>query len=102
MVRTCVLEGYPNSCFLHRYVLECCNCGIIYRSRQYWYGNQDPEKSVVRTEIRHVWPGVSLRTVLLSLLGNSLWSPSAGLAVSPTLNNPQSGAQIVYKMFFSC
>ncbi|XP_033125854.1 zinc finger FYVE domain-containing protein 1-like [Anneissia japonica] len=39
------------------YVLECPNCGIIYRSRQYWYGNQDPVDAAVRTEIRHVWPG---------------------------------------------
>ncbi|XP_039624056.1 zinc finger FYVE domain-containing protein 1 [Polypterus senegalus] len=39
------------------YVLECSNCGIIYRSRQYWMGNQDPESSVVRSEVRHVWPG---------------------------------------------
>ena len=44
----------------YRYVLECPNCGIIFRSRQFWYGNVDPERSVVRTEIRHVWPGVSL------------------------------------------
>lgn len=41
------------------YVLECAKCGVIYRSRQYWYGNQDPINTVVRTEIRHVWPGVS-------------------------------------------
>ncbi|XP_077868187.1 zinc finger FYVE domain-containing protein 1-like [Saccoglossus kowalevskii] len=39
------------------YVLECPKCGIIYRSRQYWYGNRDPVETVVRTEIRHVWPG---------------------------------------------
>ncbi|XP_071962254.1 zinc finger FYVE domain-containing protein 1-like [Antedon mediterranea] len=39
------------------YVLECPNCGIIFRSRQYWYGNQDPVDAAVRTEIRHVWPG---------------------------------------------
>ncbi|XP_078064685.1 zinc finger FYVE domain-containing protein 1-like, partial [Mustelus asterias] len=39
------------------YVLECPNCGIIYRSRQYWVGNQDPEASVVRPELRHVWLG---------------------------------------------
>ncbi|XP_022086002.1 zinc finger FYVE domain-containing protein 1-like [Acanthaster planci] len=39
------------------YVLECPNCGIIYRSRQHWYGNLDPEQTAVRTEIRHVWPG---------------------------------------------
>uniref|UniRef100_T1J9N5 FYVE-type domain-containing protein n=1 Tax=Strigamia maritima TaxID=126957 RepID=T1J9N5_STRMM len=24
------------------YVLECIRCGIIYRSRQFWYGNRDP------------------------------------------------------------
>lgn len=45
------------SCLL-RYVIECPNCGVIYRSRQYWYGNQDPVDTVVRTEIKHVWPGV--------------------------------------------
>lgn len=44
--------------FLSRYVIECPNCAVIYRSRQYWYGNQDPVETVVRTEIQHVWPGV--------------------------------------------
>ncbi|XP_026799319.3 zinc finger FYVE domain-containing protein 1 isoform X1 [Pangasianodon hypophthalmus] len=39
------------------YVLECPYCGIIYRSRQYWMGNQDPESTVVRTEVKHVWQG---------------------------------------------
>ncbi|XP_030632525.1 zinc finger FYVE domain-containing protein 1 [Chanos chanos] len=39
------------------YVLECASCGIIYRSRQYWIGNQDPESSVVRPEVKHVWQG---------------------------------------------
>ncbi|CAG2114657.1 unnamed protein product, partial [Medioppia subpectinata] len=39
------------------YILECKVCGVIYRSRQYWYGNKEPtEQSVVRTEIQHVWP----------------------------------------------
>jgi zinc finger FYVE domain-containing protein 1 len=38
------------------YVLECPHHGVIYRSRQYWYGNPDPE-SVVRTELKHIWPG---------------------------------------------
>ncbi|XP_063061573.1 zinc finger FYVE domain-containing protein 1 [Engraulis encrasicolus] len=42
------------------YVLECPHCGIIYRSRQYWMGNQDPEGSVVRPEVKHVWPGSEL------------------------------------------
>ncbi|XP_073408793.1 zinc finger FYVE domain-containing protein 1 isoform X1 [Dendrobates tinctorius] len=38
------------------YVIECPDCGVIYRSRQYWFGNQDPVDTVVRTEIQHVWP----------------------------------------------
>ena len=46
--------------FSLRYVLECPQCGVIYRSRQYWYGNELPDKNVVQTEIRHVWPGVSV------------------------------------------
>uniref|UniRef100_A0A1A8BB24 Zinc finger, FYVE domain containing 1 n=1 Tax=Nothobranchius kadleci TaxID=1051664 RepID=A0A1A8BB24_NOTKA len=40
-----------------RYVIECPSCGVIYRSRQYWYGNQDPVDTAVRTEIQHVWAG---------------------------------------------
>lgn len=39
-------------------MIECPNCGVVYRSRQYWFGNQDPVDTVVRTEIVHVWPGV--------------------------------------------
>lgn len=41
------------------YVLECPSCGIIFRSRQFWYGNEEPaaDASVVSTEVRHVWPG---------------------------------------------
>lgn len=34
-------------------VIECPNCGEIYR--QYWYGNKNPEDSAIRTEISHVW-----------------------------------------------
>ncbi|XP_059480762.1 zinc finger FYVE domain-containing protein 1-like [Neocloeon triangulifer] len=37
------------------YVLECSRCGVIYRSRQYWYGNKEPEQGVVRGEVVHVW-----------------------------------------------
>ncbi|BFZ11581.1 hypothetical protein BsWGS_14619 [Bradybaena similaris] len=37
------------------YVYECSNCGVIYRSRQHWYGNEDEEK-VLHVEFRHVWP----------------------------------------------
>ncbi|MBN3326232.1 ZFYV1 protein, partial [Atractosteus spatula] len=39
------------------YVIECPNCAVIYRSRQYWFGNMDPVDTVVRTEIQHIWPG---------------------------------------------
>ena len=46
-----------------RYVLECVECGVIYRSRQHWFGNEDPVNTVVRTELRHVWPGVSYRWI---------------------------------------
>lgn len=42
------------------YVIECPKHGEIYRSRQHWFGNKDPEDSAVRMEISHVWPGVSL------------------------------------------
>lgn len=60
--------------FLSRYVIECPNCGVIYRSRQYWYGNQDPVETVVRTEIQHIWPGVNpkwkdLNEILLKRVG---------------------------------
>ncbi|XP_067682837.1 zinc finger FYVE domain-containing protein 1-like isoform X2 [Haliotis asinina] len=41
------------------YVLECPNCGIIYRSRQYWYGNQDVE-AIVLAEVAHIWPESNL------------------------------------------
>ncbi|KAJ8984566.1 hypothetical protein NQ317_006028 [Molorchus minor] len=39
------------------YVIECPNCGEIYRSRQHWYGNKNPEDCAVRLEIVHIWPG---------------------------------------------
>lgn len=39
------------------YVLECPRCGIIHRSRQYWFGNKETWESSVRTEIKHVWSG---------------------------------------------
>ncbi|KAL3266228.1 hypothetical protein HHI36_010409 [Cryptolaemus montrouzieri] len=42
------------------YVISCKKCGEIYRSRQHWYGNKDPEECAVIPEIVHVWPGVTL------------------------------------------
>ncbi|KAG8448744.1 hypothetical protein GDO86_015710, partial [Hymenochirus boettgeri] len=37
------------------YVLECRVCGIIYRSRQHWYGNREPDGSIIREQVQHVW-----------------------------------------------
>lgn len=39
------------------YVISCKKCGEIYRSRQHWYGNKDPEECAVIPEIVHIWPG---------------------------------------------
>lgn len=39
------------------YIIECRNCGVIYRSREHWYGNKDPEEGAVIAEIVHIWPG---------------------------------------------
>jgi zinc finger FYVE domain-containing protein 1 len=40
-------------------VLECRICGVIYRSRQHWFGNDTPEAAdIVHTEISHIWPGI--------------------------------------------
>ena len=36
-------------------VLECPSCGVIYRSRERWYGNKNME-DIVSIEVRHVWP----------------------------------------------
>ncbi|XP_011877495.1 PREDICTED: zinc finger FYVE domain-containing protein 1-like [Vollenhovia emeryi] len=36
------------------YVIKCPHCGEIYKSRQYWYGN-NPEDVAVRKKITHVW-----------------------------------------------
>ncbi|XP_044737053.1 zinc finger FYVE domain-containing protein 1-like isoform X1 [Chrysoperla carnea] len=51
------------------YTIDCPKCGEIYRSRQYWYGNQAPEDSdAVITKVIHVWPGVDRPT--MSINGN--------------------------------
>lgn len=55
------------------YVFECPSCGVIYQSRKYWFGNRDPEETVTRVEIVHVWdvekpatqePGITAQRVL--------------------------------------
>jgi zinc finger FYVE domain-containing protein 1 len=98
-------------------VLECPHHGVIYRSRQYWYGNQDPE-TVVRTELRHIWTGQQnnvgtshnlSRKIIdsVSYIGESLHSVSAKptkLAmqwmadkVAPTYWTPNSEIVACYK-----
>ncbi|KAK6621355.1 hypothetical protein RUM43_011661 [Polyplax serrata] len=43
------------------YSIQCPNCGEIYTSRQYWYGNKAPEdSSSLKSKIIHVWPGSEL------------------------------------------
>ena len=37
------------------YVLECRDCGVIYRSRQHWYGNADPTQNEVRVGIDPIY-----------------------------------------------
>lgn len=37
------------------YIIDCPNCGEIFRSRQYWYGNKSPENVCVLQETIHVW-----------------------------------------------
>ncbi|CAH1183817.1 unnamed protein product [Ceutorhynchus assimilis] len=39
------------------YLIECPKCGEIYRSRQHWYGNKNPEDDAVQLETVHIWPG---------------------------------------------
>ncbi|KAI4557115.1 hypothetical protein MJT46_013794 [Ovis ammon polii x Ovis aries] len=41
------------------YLIECPNCSVVYRSRQYWFGDQDPVDTVVGIEIVHMWPGTN-------------------------------------------
>lgn len=50
------------------YVIECPQCGEIYRSRQYWYGNKNPEDVSVRSEITHVWSTVSVKVIAKTVL----------------------------------
>lgn len=43
------------------YIIECPNCGEIYKSRQYWYGNRNPEEVATRKKITHVWNTVNIK-----------------------------------------
>lgn len=70
-------------------MIECPNCGVVYRSRQYWFGNQDPVDTVVRTEIVHVWPGVrAVLFIILSLVSFSytcVWKSGTCLEIRLTM-----------------
>ncbi|KAG5882567.1 hypothetical protein JTB14_011767 [Gonioctena quinquepunctata] len=52
------------------YVIECQKCGEIYRSRQHWFGNKNPEESAVRIEIVHLWPGENFYFQERSMFGS--------------------------------
>ncbi|XP_044749017.1 zinc finger FYVE domain-containing protein 1-like isoform X3 [Coccinella septempunctata] len=52
------------------YVITCKKCGEIYRSRQHWYGNKDPEESAVIPEVVHIWPGDKYYSQDGTLLGS--------------------------------
>lgn len=41
------------------YIINCPHCGEIYRSRQYWYGNNS-EDVAIRKKITHVWNMVNI------------------------------------------
>ncbi|KAL5009073.1 hypothetical protein ScPMuIL_014654 [Solemya velum] len=69
-------------------VLECPSCGIIFRSRQYWYGNKEYE-AVIRVEVRHVWPDGNR---VLQGSHNAAWKIIDGIKyVSESLNSVSSG-----------
>ena len=51
-----------------RYVIECKHCGVIFRSRQHWYGNPEPEQKAVKTENKHVWSEVRSVSIYVTLL----------------------------------
>lgn len=42
------------------YIINCPHCGEIYRSRQYWYGNNS-EDIAIRKRITHVWNMVNIK-----------------------------------------
>uniref|UniRef100_A0A6I8NJ69 FYVE-type domain-containing protein n=1 Tax=Ornithorhynchus anatinus TaxID=9258 RepID=A0A6I8NJ69_ORNAN len=54
------------------WVLECPRCGVVYRSRRFWYGNPEPEGSAARTQVRHVWPGPHTGRRVLDGVGEAL------------------------------
>ena len=77
LLEFCDVTLLPLPNWSHRYVIECKHCGVIFRSRQHWYGNPEPEQKAIKTENKHVWPEVrrvycvsscQLRCVLVMLV----------------------------------
>ena len=71
----------------HRDILECNNCGIIYRSRQFWYGNPEVITSSIQMFVSTgiFWSAI---TVVLYTEVNS-----SGMAIQKLL-------LVVYKCLF--
>lgn len=67
-----LMETFTEDAEPYRYVLECGTCGVIYRSRQHWYGNPGPE-GIVMEEVRHIWPEVRLPALSIQILGSGGW-----------------------------
>ena len=67
-----LMETFTEDAEPCRYVLECGTCGVIYRSRQHWYGNPGPE-GIVMEEVRHIWPEVHLPVLSIQILGFGGW-----------------------------
>ena len=66
-------------------VLECSNCGVIFRDREKWQGNLDPERAgVVTPEVTHIWPGQ--RSIQGKFDNKRKMSPDANLTSICTLN----------------
>lgn len=84
MSGSALLALTPSGSALLRYVLECASCGVIYRSRQFWMGNQDPESGVVRSEVKHVWEGVCRFFLNYCFLNPDLHTDLLDLPFSPT------------------
>ncbi|ENN80172.1 hypothetical protein YQE_03398, partial [Dendroctonus ponderosae] len=62
------------------YVIHCPKCGVIYKSREHWYGNKNPEDCAVQLEVVHMWPGEYVRP--------SYWTPDSECINCVLCNNP--------------
>lgn len=57
------------------FVIECEKCGILYKSREYWYGNDTPNTHPkLIQKVIHYWPGdQSLISVGIFCILNTSW-----------------------------